>query len=225
MMLSRKPGGDATRFIQECLGSQPVEAGDVEILTWWVQAEDPNLPSLPERLEEHLTAELHEVIVAIQYLPSPMGALAEYQRRCDAWDRYDQSVKALKRRARDYPSTLEPFVRSLESLDFEAAIRGVRYTNAAWNACKVEITDAINASGALSEAGERPAMAKLPRSTGDLPLLDRAALSSLCTPSSLSALRHSCTEVIDAIKIPPEESDTLALVTKLSSKRRKSQRD
>ena len=214
--LSREPGGDANRFIREFLSTQRVGASESEraLVEWWMDAEQPTLPELPERLEQQLSEELLLVITEIQTQPSSHGALADYQERCDPWDDFDEAVKAVRRATRSY-SSLTPFLESLESLDFEAANRHMDYTTAAWHENKPEIARAMSASEALSSIGGRPFMARLPRATGDLPLLDRAVTASLCAPSSLSALRRSCREVVEDTKTTLRDRELLAFIDQL----------
>ena len=214
--LTREPGGDANQFIRESLSTQRVGASESEsaLIEWWMDAEQPTLPALPERLEQHLSEELLLVITEIQTQPSSHGALTDYQDRCDAWDDFDEAVKAVRRATRSY-SSLTPFLESLESLDFEAANRQMDYTTAAWHENTDEISRAIRASQALSSVGGRPVMARLPRAASDLPLLDRAVIASLCTPSSLAALRRSCREVIEETKTILRDRELLAFIDQL----------
>ena len=179
-----------------------------------MDAEQPTLPALPERLEQHLSEELLLVITEIQTQPSGHGALTDYQDRCDTWDDFDEAVKAVRRATRDY-SSLTPFLESLESLDFEAANRQIDYSTAAWHENKKEIARAVNASKALSSVGNRPFMARLPRATSELPLLDRAVIASLCTPSSLPALRRSCREVIEDARGTLQDRELLVFIDQL----------
>ena len=213
--LSRAPDGDPARVCKNYLTSGNAEADDAELIGWWIACEGASLPSLPKRLEQHVTADLEDVVTQILSEPSPDGALQHYQHKCATWDRFDEATKALARKSRSY-SSLTPLLDAVRNEDADAAQNYVDYDSAAWHECKLEISNAIASLENIRNIGTRPSMSKLPRATSSLPLLDRSVLSCLCTPSSLAPLTAACVEVLTEAPLTHDQADLKALATHLA---------
>jgi len=212
--LSRAPDGDPARVCKSYLTSGNAEADDAELIGWWIACEGASLPSLPKRLEQHLTADLEDVVTQILSEPSPDGALQHYQHKCATWDRFDEATKALARKSRSY-SSLTPLLDAVRNEDADAAQSHVDYDSAAWHECRSEISNAIASLEAIRDLRTRPSMSRLPRTTSSLPLLDRSVLSCLCTPSSITALNATCVAVLEATELSADQAEIQAVVARL----------
>jgi hypothetical protein len=216
--LSRAPGGTPSSLCRAHIASHPAPPEHTQILLWWTSCESTTPPEPPSGLTQHLTNDIQAVVEDIMTRPTT-AALAAYQRDCDGWDRLDESVKTLSRKARSY-SSLQPLVDALNEANLDAAKRRVDYDSASWHECRHEIASAMSALEEVQRLGPRPPMAKLPRTTSTLPLLERAVISTLCVPSSLGALHDTCRDILKSTDIPQSETEVLACVAHLSSQHR-----
>ncbi len=58
-------------------------------------------------------------------------------------------------------------------------------------------------------------MIRMPRSAGELSLLQRSVLSTLCVPSSISPLRTTCKEILKGESIPDGVTGIHGVVSRL----------
>lgn len=212
--LSRAPGGEASSICRTHLASSTMTPVEAALLSWWLQCEGPVLPPVSAEIESTIPDELRAVIDGVRANDRRRVSLGSYQRQCDVWDRFDVAVRELTRKTRSFHS-LEPLVVSMKRGDLKAATSQIDYDSAAWHDCRTTISEAIAALEATQTAGERPVMAKMPRSASDLPLAHRAVLSTVCVPSSLTAIRSTCRGILSASQVPDGHSEIQALVVRL----------
>lgn len=187
---------------QQGLANPCLEAGD-----WWTSGAEVGWSVIPDSLAAVAPDEVKVIIEWVSTVEPGDDPLSSYQAQCSMFDTCDDSVKALARAARGYPS-LTPLIECLESRDLARAQRHLDFESAAWNACKAEIASALSAVEKVS-ASEEPLMAKLPRALADASEIQVAVLASFCRPTSVSRRVDGALELLAQMEGPWASSELL----------------
>lgn len=212
--LSGRPTPAAVGLCEEYLVTASPADGEADLLCWWLKADTARPPALTAQTRARVPNDVLTVVDFVTHDVKGAKRLTTYQRACATWDEYDRALKDLTRKARSYPS-LEDLAACIKERDVEAAKQHIRYDSAAWHECRLVISQAMSALEATLKLGARPAMVKFPRQAAEMPPIDQAVISTICTPSSVAATLDDSRERLATTPVPDSDSGVQQLVSRL----------
>ena len=194
ILLARHPRPEIA-WILDAPRDHPLSESEIRAIEWWSTLNTEDIAEPPGDLLIESPEGVDLVIEWIRTEETGADRLIRFQRQSDAWDRADQTLELVRRRARSF-SSLDAVVACLERRDIEGASVRVDYGSAAWHECRGEISAAMSHLQVALHSGPPPLAVRLPRRLPGQSNIYVALYASFCTRSSIEKRGEMARELI-----------------------------